>query len=284
MTVAQLNGFFPSDFVAQGRFTANVGTPPPDTPSFPPVEIGDARALQAGAESEAAFFDAHGFALLPHASQVRDWDGDVATLYLPEIAAIIRERLLPGRRVEVQQGPFLLRRGRDTSTPFYANGVHQDHGLTADDYAQNVGAFAGPDAASWWRTRFDRADVAGFMAIDFWRTTNMAEPLRHMPLALCDPTSVATDDVIQTVLTGIAPDGRETQHLSLRFNAGQLWYHYPLMTGDELLAFKLFECWKDRDAGFASCFHTAFADPDTPADAEQRQSCEHRVGVLLLKD
>ena len=51
----------------------------------------------------------------------------------------------------------------------------------------NVGAFAGPEAGRWWRQRFERDDVAGFMAIDFWRTTNMAGPLRHMPLALCDP-------------------------------------------------------------------------------------------------
>jgi hypothetical protein len=282
MTAASLNGFFPPDFV--GRFSAAVGTPPAGAPSFPPVEIRDARALQAESSSEAAFFDAHGFVLLPHATAVRDWDREVADLYLPEIDAIIRERLLPGRRIEVQQTPFLLRRGRGTATPFYANGVHQDYGLAADDYEKNVGAFAGPVAASWWRGRFDRDDVAGFMAIDFWRVTNMAGPLRHMPLALCDPTSVAADDVIQTTLTGIAPEGRETQHLSLRFNAGQLWYHYPRMTGEELLAFKIFQCAKEGDGDFASCFHSAFADPDTPADAEHRQSCEHRVGVLILKD
>jgi hypothetical protein len=283
MTAVQLYGLFPPDF-SQGRFSAAVGTPPPDAPTFPPTEIRDARALQAGAESEAAFFDAHGFVLLPHATKVRDWDKDVAALYLPEIETIVRKRLLPDRRVEVQQGPFLLRRGRGTATPFYANGVHQDHGLTPQDYEQNVGAFAGAEAARWWRLRFDRDDVAGFMAIDFWRTTNMAEPLRHMPLALCDPTSVAPDDVIPTILTGIAPEGRESRHLSLRFNAGQRWYHYPRMTGDELLAFKIFQCAKDGDGDFASCFHSAFADPDMPADAEHRQSCEHRVGVLILKD
>jgi len=57
-----------------------------------------------------------------------------------------------------------------------------------------------------------------------------------------------------------------------------------MVTNDELLAFKIFQCSKHGEDDFASCFHTAFADPDTPADAEHRQSCEHRVGVLLLKD
>ena len=244
MVAARLNGFFPPDFDAAGGFSARVGTPPPGAPVFPPVAIADARALQAEAESEAAFFAAHGFVLLPHATRVRDWDKDVGALYLPEIEAVIRERLLPGRRVEIQQGPWVIRRGRDTATPFYADGVHQDHGLTPDDYAANVGAFAGAEAGRWWRQRFERDDVAGFMAIDFWRTTNMAGPLRHMPLALCDPTSVAEDDLIPTTLTGVAPEGRETHHLSLRYNPAQRWYHYPLMTGDELLAFKIFECAK----------------------------------------
>jgi hypothetical protein len=284
MAFAQLNGFFPPDFVADGRFSAAVGTPPPGAPRFPPVEIRDARALQAGAASEAAFFAEHGFVLLSHASTVRDWDTEIASLYLPEIETIVRNRLLPGRRVEIQQGPYLVRRGRGTNTPFYAEGVHQDHGLEAEDYAHNIGAFAGPEAARWWRQRFARDDVAGFLAIDFWRTTNMAQPLRHMPLALCDPTSVARDDVIQTVLTGVAPEGRETQHLSLRYNESQHWYHYPLMTVDELLAFKIFQCWKQDEPGLASCLHSAFPDPDAPADAEPRQSCEHRVGVLVLKD
>ena len=55
---------------------------------------------------------------------------------------------------------------------------------------------------------------------------------------------------------------------------------------DEVLAFKLFECRKDETetSCFRSVFHTAFADPDAPADAEERQSCEHRVGVTILRD
>jgi hypothetical protein len=84
---------------------------------------------------------------------------------------------------------------------------------------------------------------------------------------------------------GIAPDGQTTHHLALRYNPAQRWYFYPEMTGDEVLAFKLCEFWKDEpDARPQNCFHTAFVDPATPADAEERQSCEHRVGVLILKE
>jgi hypothetical protein len=87
-------------------------------------------------------------------------------------------------------------------------------------------------------------------------------------------------------MTGIAPSGLPTNHVALRHNPRQRWYYYPGMRADEVLAFKLFECRKDdpRPTRFRSVFHTAFADPDAPADAEERQSCEHRVGVVVLRD
>jgi len=284
MVGVALNGFYPPDHVARERIAFPVGGPPPDV-TMPPrtVEIGDARALQAESGlSEAEFFAAHGFVLLPHATAVRDWDAD-ALVYLPEIETLIRERLLPGRRVEIEQFPNILRRGRDTAVPFYAEGVHSDGGIGPDDYAHNIGAFSNEQFGAWWRERYDREDVAGVIWIDFWRVTNMAGPLAHMPLALCDTSSIEPADLVPIANTGIAPEGRESRHLGLRFNEGQRWYSYPGMTVDELLAFKLSEFWKDPD-GQRNCFHSAFRDPGAPADAQHRQSCEHRVGVVVLRD
>jgi len=40
----------------------------------------------------------------------------------------------------------------------------------------------------------DSADTVGVMAIVFWRTTNMNGPLQHVPLAMCDPTTVDRAD------------------------------------------------------------------------------------------
>lgn len=283
MTVAWLNGFLPEDFIPEDRLRGPVGAPTGPMGGRS-VEIGDARALQAAeGPSEAEFFARHGFVLLPHATAVLDWDADVGALYLPEVEQIIRERLLPGRRIEVQQVPELLRRGRDTPVPFYAEGVHSDGGIGPDDYAHNIAAFAGELAGQWWRTRYERDDVAGLIWMDFWRPTNMAGPLEHMPLALCDPTSLEPADLVPTSLTGIAPGDRETHHLSLQFNAGQRWYYYPRMTVDELLVFALASFWKDSQRP-GNCFHSAFRDPGARADAEMRQSCEHRVGVMILRD
>ena len=284
MTTAQLRGFYAAEFVPDGRERFAVGSRAQAVdPAGQTVEIADARALQAAEGVPAAEFLArHAFVLLSHVTAVRDWDRDVASVYLPEIERIVREQLMPGRRVEIEPAS-LLRRGRGTPIPFYAEGVHSDGGLDLEDYIHNIEAFGTEEAARRWRGRYGRDDVAGLVWIDVWRPTNMAAPLQHMPLALCDPTSVEAGDVVRTAMTGLAPDGRETHHLSLRFNAGQRWWSYPQMTCDELIAFKLAEFWKEPSP-LRNCFHTAFRHPDAPADCEQRQSCEFRVGVLVLND
>lgn len=286
MVQAPLYGFFPPDFT--GPMPAIDLRNPPQRPGqeFPPVEIHDARQLQASARSEAEFLAEHGFVLLPHRTAVRDWDSDVEQVYLPEIDSIIRNLLFPGHRIEVQQSSAgLLRRGRGTSTSAYAGGVHSDAPLNAELYAKNVRAFASDKAQEWWRRNYEREDVAGFVNLDFWRITNMDAPLRHMPLAICDPGSLDPSDIVEMTMRGIAPEDRETYHLSVRYNPEQRWYYYPHMTADELLVFKLGEYWKDApDRPPQNCLHSAFAHPDTPTDAEERQSCEHRVGVLILRD
>lgn len=284
MPDGQLYGFISSEITGELPTVDLRNPPPPPQTNFPPVEILDARKLQAGAVSEAQFFAENGFVLLPHVTKVTAWDSDVSTTYAPEIEEIIRMRLLPGRRVEIQQRGSPLRRGRGTPTP-YGQGVHSDGPLTAERYGANVRAFASPEAEQWWLNRYRNDDVEGFMSIDFWRITNMQGPLRHMPLALCAPNSLDRADILEMQFKGIAPEGRTTHHLALRFNAAQRWYYYPRMTRDELLAFKLCEFRKgDPDTPPQNCFHSAFRDPDDPTDAEERQSCEHRVGVLILRD
>ena len=81
------------------------------------------------------------------------------------------------------------------------------------------------------------------------------------------------------------PSGKPTNQLALRYGEGQRWYYYPEMTPDEVLVFKQFQCSKDDpEPPLASCFHSAFELPDTPADADERQSCEHRVLIFCLRD
>jgi hypothetical protein len=286
MVQTRLKGFLPPDMDPAAMPLIDLAAPPRTAPQndYGPIEVRDARLSAHETRTEAERFAEDGFVLLPHTTRVRDWDSDIESVYLPEIEAVVRDRLFPRRRIEIQQYARIIRRGRGTGAP-YAQGIHSDGPLTPDHYGHNVGAFGGPDAGRWWKVQFDRPEVSGFVNVDFWRTTNMTERLTHMPLALCRPGSLDRSDIVPTSMVGLAPDRRETQHLTLRFNPAQDWAYFPDMTGDDLLAFKLCEFWKDdMDAPPQNVFHTAFEHPDTPADAEHRQSCEHRVGVLILRD
>ena len=290
MIETQLMGQFPPGFRATERINLSelvrnpAGARPPRNP---PTQIRDARALQAQATSEADFLAEHGFVLLDAPTRVTDWGNSeqVAEYYLPEVEAMIRDRLFPGRKLFVQQPPNVMRRGAGTSVPQYGLGVHSDHGTTADDFQRNVEAFTNAEMGAKWRASFERETVEGFVSLDFWRTTGMAGPLKHMPLALCDPTSLEAADIIPTALEGIAPGGALTYHVSLAHNPGQRWYYYPDMQPHEVLVFKLFQLMRNEDSQpYRACFHTAFEHPCTPADAQPRQSCEHRVSVVLLKE
>lgn len=247
------------------------------------VEILDARPVQARGVSEAEFFAEHAFALLKHETRVRDWQRELASIYLPEIIELVQDRLFPGRRIEILRASIAMRRGPNQR--YYATRIHADGPLTADRYAMNVGAVGGVEAADNWRAHYSREDVAGFVSIGFWRTTKMQRPLQHMPLAMCDPNSIRRDDLVATTSTTIAPAGRTTHHLVLRHDPAQAWYYYPRMTGDEVVVMKACEFWKD-DPGARpqNVFHAAFHHPDTPADAERRRSFDNRIGVMILRD
>jgi len=291
---ARLNSLFEPGFVADERvlIDATGQAPTPGVDADPvPVTIRDARQLQRAAAtgstfSEAGFFGAHSFVVLDHRSAYRDWDTDAGLThtYFPEIESIIRDRLLPGHRLEIPPVANLLRRGPDTPNPFYGTVVHQDYGLSADDYEENVAAYGTDAAARAWRDQYDRDEVAGFLVINFWRTVHMDGPLRHLPLAVCDPYSVAPDDVVSTGLLNFTPTGRPSNQLGLRHNPEQRWYYYPGMTTGEVLAFKNFQCFKaDARPTLRTCFHSAFEERGAPARVTPRQSCEYRVGVFFLK-
>lgn len=295
MVEATLNGFIRRDLVTEGPVLIRLNGPvdgPVPWEAAPPITIHDARALQSGELHVNDFLAANGFALVDHVSQVADWESgsaqaldanDILRLYMPEIEALIRDRLLPGHKLEIRQSPHLVRRGPGSNP--YAQGVHQDHGLTPDDYQESLEAFSTPEYAEAWRARYDQTDVAGFMLLNFWRTVYMDEPLQHMPLTICHPASVAAADLVPAALVDFAPSGKNTNQLSLRYNPDHRWLYYPQMTAGEVLVFKIFEYFKDApDAGLKTVFHTAFKHPDTPADTQERQSCEHRVGVFILND
>src|SRR6185295_1502377 len=119
---AAIKGLLAKEFAgAEAPPMVFTGVRPPAYRQDHLVEIADARAMQRGAASESGCLAEHACVLLPHETAVRDWDADVANVYRPEVASIIRERLLPGRRLEIIQGARVVSRGGGQR--FYAQGV-----------------------------------------------------------------------------------------------------------------------------------------------------------------
>ena len=312
----QLNSLFRSDYHNDQKTVVDVLGKEPTEGFLPPVDttIHDARKLQSAEDDGSAdfaskFFRKHGFVLLPHKSNVVDWDSgafgpgdamnagvdrnveskakvnEIKTTYLPEVDQILRQQIFPGKNLRIQQPEQLLRRGPNTAHPFFGLTVHNDYGTSVDDYEENTAAFSDEYSAKTWRAAYEADEVAGYSMVNFWRTVHMSEPLQHMPLAILDASSVSHDDLVHSGLKNFTHTGRISNQLHLKFNENHRWYYYPNMTVDEVLVMNLYNNFKDdHSATFRQCFHSAFENPIASKNAEQRQSCEHRVGVFVLKD
>ncbi|KAL7551862.1 hypothetical protein ACHAWF_015080 [Thalassiosira exigua] len=273
---------------------------------WPKIRVKDARSIQNDDADISAFFNARGFYLLPHRTGVTVWNesyikpfgSDISNIYIKEVESIIRNKLLPDYHVvEVDGPPAVLRRGPGSKNNFYGSGVHQDYGLTFEDYKNGVSAFDPTGfgfLANDIQKKYDRKEVCGMMVINFWRPVEgytKENPLLTKPLAVCDPVSVATNDTLHIGLNAKAyggVKGKHTDQLALKYNGNHDWYYYPRMIDDEVLAFKQLEVWKSDIAKreylpVRGCFHTAFDDPNAPEGSAPRKSTEYRVNVYLGK-
>lgn len=263
-----------------------------------PVRVYNARELEAREGlSKAAFFEKHGFVLLhcPTAMVAKDWadsspntldisnftgygmptdrETPISRIYAKEVEAAVRILLPRARHIELD--PLAARRGPGTNNPRYSFAVHQDYGLTDEDW---------PLADEAWRRRYAGSDVQGFMAINFWRPiAPMLGPVKMAPLCVCSPQSVKMEDVVSI---NIKWDHMPyVKMLALAHDEDQRWYYYPDMTLDEVLVFKSFQHFKSQvGPELNTCFHTAFNDHSrAPPDVkvEPRMSSEYRVRVWL---
>jgi hypothetical protein len=227
------------------------------------VAIHDARPV-AGQLS----LDANGFALVQHASAVRDFldDEEVRRVYYPEVERLVRAAT-GADRVHVFDHTTRRRlagavdRGDGPRQPVQR--VHIDH--TARSGPQRVRDLLPDEAEELLKGRVQ--------VINVWRP--LAGPLRDSPLALCDATSVRFEDLVPSDL--VYPN-RVGETYSVKYHAAHRWFYVPAMQRDEALLLKCADTRRDVPARFTP--HSAFADPTTPADAAPRQSIEARTLVF----
>ena len=274
-----------------------------------PMPVHDARGLRG---TERRTLGASGFELLEHAGAPPGIDyldhEQVVRDYYPHCAGAVREatgaRIVAAfdhnvRSASGKRSGKRIAGGQNVQRP--AHVVHGDYTLTSGP--QRLRDLANPPAVNdTYRTRLaegetllDAADVGRvidsgrFALINLWR--NIAdEPVATHPLALCDASSVHPDDL---VVFEIHYADRIGENYFAKHSDDHRWYFFPAMTGEEALLIKQWDsaggmarsggAHADAMSPDAPCtfsFHSAFADPTTPADAPDRWSIEVRCAVL----
>ncbi len=208
--------------------------------------------------------DAQGFAFRRQPTQVSDFydSAEVEAIYFPELERLLKNAT--GARSilifdhTVRGDAASNRNGMTIHEP-----VHRVH----NDYTPQSGPRRVRDLLpSETANRLLRHRV---LEINVWRP--IRGPLRTMPLAVCDATSMKPDDFVACDLH--FPD-RVGEISYVAFSARHRWYYYPEMQRNEVLLLKCFD--SDRAHGGVGA-HAAFEHPHTPADALPRESIEARA-------
>lgn len=206
--------------------------------------------------------DREGMVLAHAPSTCAEVDGDAAR-YNAECAALVRE--LTGAKQAFGGGLHWRFAGAPDPAGRYDQGpAHYVHADYSDRAALNFPAYVGASVAGARR----------WAIYNLWRV--LTPPPHKVPLAVCDATSVAPEDEVESLVIMAYP-GLEPVHthtMLCRPNAAQRWLWFADMDPQEVLVFKS----HDSEAGVARrVCHAAF---ELPAGGP-RISAEARVLAIF---
>ena len=107
--------------------------------------------------------------------------------------------------------------------------------------------------------------------VNIWRPLEVVE---SSPLALCDSTSVAREDLIYGPIANAVAGVPNAAGWNLAHNPAHRWYYVPRMTPDEVYVFRLCDTDPDRPQWAAHC---SIDEPFQLPDARPRRSIELRT-------
>jgi hypothetical protein len=259
---------------AQMNYVVDTGTPPVryiDWPEMehketPPqyqqheVEIRNGRPLRASFR-----LDTHGFVFADHRTAMKDFtdEAERKSVYDREVADLIKKH---SGASEVLVFDHTIRIGDEQAMKAInarppVKGVHNDY--TEASAPRRLREIVGDAEAE---RRFKKR----WAIIQTWR------PIRGTvlidPLGMCDGRTIPEKGFI-LVQRRYKDRTGEVYHIA--YNPEHVWYYFPRMERNEALVFKVF----DTDPNVATRFtaHSAFDDPNTPADAPPRESIETRT-------
>ncbi|MGZ8196989.1 MAG: CmcJ/NvfI family oxidoreductase [Burkholderiales bacterium] len=209
--------------------------------------------------------DTHGFVFVDHPTQVRDFadEAERTSVYDREVQALICKHSGASEvlvfdhtlRVSDEDGQKSLG-ARPT-----VKGVHNDY--TEASAPRRLREIVGDAEA-------ERRFTKRWAIIQVWR------PIRGTvlidPLGICDGRSIPQKGFIRVERRYKYRTG-EVYHIA--HDPGHAWFYFPRMTRDEALVFKVFDSDATKPSRFTA--HSAFDDPNTPADAPPRESIETRT-------
>jgi hypothetical protein len=223
------------------------------------VTIHDGRPLR-----DSFSLDVHGFVFADHPTRVTDFTDETQrkTIYDAEIEALIKKHSGASQVLvfdhTIRVGDENTRNSLKARAP--VRGVHNDY--TENSAPRRLRDILG-DAAAEERMK------KRFAIIQVWR------PIRGNvyadPLAISDGRSIPREGFILNTRR-YKDRTAETYHIA--YHPAHEWFYFPEMTRDEALVFKVY----DSNTGVTEfTAHTAFEDPNTPADAPPRESIETRT-------
>ena len=229
------------------------------------VEVEDLRG-----QEHTTSLEVEGFRLVQHVSEVADFRDatKVNALYVPEVAALIRE--LTGAPKVMVNGA-VLRWAERAPHPEFINSrpgrfAHVDYSQDAfHAFARNHLA-GDPEAERWLRGRY--------AAFNLWRA--LTPPPQDIPLGIVDARTAHRGQVTEGDAVIDVPGQPEFRFGSSLYHAdpAHRWVYFSDMDRDEVLVFKAFDSDTARVQG---CPHSAFDDPTCPTGALPRSSIEIRA-------
>ena len=247
----------------------------------------------------AASLHTNGFELHPHHSAVTDWHDDraIASTYYEEMNALVKSvtgavYTFSNNHLRRESEPEVGGNGPLAKLMSQSRGAlqaaHNDFTETyGEGIIRTIASGGTPHTQTFGLTQpmldagLTEADLRGhrMLVINTWRPV-IDKPLKRFPLALADRRTIP-HECLQSSLIGRVPTGQPRGGLetySAKHDPRHEWYYYPDMTRDEVLLWKGFD---SAEVPARPTLHSAFDDPDTPADAPQRVSVEVRVLCLL---
>lgn len=237
--------------------------------SYWPVEEHRVRVHDLRASGEALDLERNGYVLLERPTAVKDFADaeEIRRVYYPEIEAIVKS--LNGARRVLVFGDVV--RTDAAGTPdgrLPSRGAHVDYdGPTVQQFIRDMLPAEEAEAALKGR----------YVEMNLWRPL---KPVEKTPLAICDASTVAREDLNPSVIRGGLndPNRKDMAGFNLSYSPRHRWSYVRRMRPQEILAFKLYDSDQDRIQWTG---HTAFDDPTSPPDAAPRESIEIRTVSLF---